>query len=204
MDSPAIRVEGLGKRFELGEARRTGNLRESLSDAAAALFRRRRRPRGTDHIWALWDLSFDVAEGSARARLSLAPLQFAVGGLQPRDLLPSLDLLQRVVGRGRALDLILSGDMIDAAEAHRIGLANKVVPVAELRDAIDGYVKTLASKSPMAIARSIEAIGSGGETSQNEAMVLEAGLFGLCFSTEDMKEGTAAFLEKRKADFPGR
>jgi enoyl-CoA hydratase len=112
--------------------------------------------------------------------------------------------LQRVVGRGRALDLILSGDMIDAAEAHRIGLANRVVPAAELRDTVERYAKTLAAKSPMAIARSIEAIVSGGETSQNEAMVLEAGLFGLCFSTEDMREGTTAFLEKRKPDFPGR
>jgi len=83
--------------------------------------------------------------------------------------------LQRVVGRGRALDLILSGDMIDAAEAHRIGLANRVVPAAELRDTVERYAKTLAAKSPMAIARSIEAIVSGGETSQNEAMVLEAG-----------------------------
>ncbi len=112
--------------------------------------------------------------------------------------------LQRVVGRGRALDLILSGEMIDAAEAHRIGLANQVVPAADLRDAVTAYAEKLCSKSPLALARCIEAIVSGGETGQHEAMVLEAGLFGLCFATEDMREGTTAFLEKRQADFPGR
>ncbi len=112
--------------------------------------------------------------------------------------------LQRVVGRGRALDLILSGEMIDAAEAYRIGLANQVVPAGELRETVTTYAGKLCSKSPLAVARCIEAVVSGGETSQHEAMVLEAGLFGLCFATEDMREGTTAFLEKRKADFPGR
>ena len=112
--------------------------------------------------------------------------------------------LQRVVGRGRALDLILSAEMIDATEAYRIGLANQVVPAAELRAAVAAYAAKLCSKSPLALARCIEAVVSGGETSQQEAMVLEAGLFGLCFATEDMREGTSAFLEKRKADFPGR
>lgn len=112
--------------------------------------------------------------------------------------------LQRVVGRGRALDLILSADMIDAVEALRIGLVNRVVPAAELHAAVEAYAENLASKSPLALARSIEAIVSGGETSQHEALALEAGLFGLCFCTEDMREGTAAFLEKRKPEFPGR
>ncbi len=111
--------------------------------------------------------------------------------------------LQRVVGRGRALDLILSGDMIDAAEAYRIGLVNRVVPAAELRSTVEAYAGNLCAKSPLALARSIEAVVSGGETSQQEALVLEAGLFGLCFATEDMREGTSAFLEKRKAEFPG-
>jgi enoyl-CoA hydratase len=112
--------------------------------------------------------------------------------------------LQRVVGRGRALDMILSGDMIDAAEALRIGLVNRVVPAAELHSTVTAYADNLCTKSPLALARSIEAVVSGGETSQQEALVLEAGLFGLCFATEDMREGTGAFLEKRKADFPGR
>jgi len=112
--------------------------------------------------------------------------------------------LQRVVGRGRALDLILSAEMIDAAEAHRIGLANRVVPAAELRATVESYANNLCTKGPLALARSIEAVVSGGEMSQHEALVLEAGLFGLCFATEDMREGTKAFLEKRKAEFPGR
>jgi enoyl-CoA hydratase len=112
--------------------------------------------------------------------------------------------LQRLVGRGRAMDLILSGDMIDAAEAHRIGLVNKLFAPEELRQGVESYVKTLTKKSPVALGRAIEAIVGGGEISQAEAMRLEAGLFGLSFATEDMKEGTLAFLEKRKASFKGR
>lgn len=112
--------------------------------------------------------------------------------------------LQRIVGRGRALDLIMSGDMIDAAEAHRIGLANRLFPADELTAGVEAYVKTLEKKSPIALSRAIEAIVAGGEISQDEAMRLEAALFGLCFATEDMSEGTKAFLEKRKPSFSGR
>jgi enoyl-CoA hydratase len=112
--------------------------------------------------------------------------------------------LQRVVGRGRALDLILSGDMIDAAEAHRIGLANRVFSAEELQEGVEAYVKTLGKKGPLALTRAIEAVVAGGEISQDEAMRMEAALFGLCFATEDMTEGTKAFLEKRKPEFSGR
>ena len=112
--------------------------------------------------------------------------------------------LQRIVGRGRALDLILSGAMIDATEAYRIGLVNRVVAGSSLRDEVKRYAATLNSKGPLALARAIEAVISGGEVSMAEALKLEAGLFGLCFATEDMREGTCAFLEKRKASFPGR
>lgn len=112
--------------------------------------------------------------------------------------------LQRLVGRGKALDLILSGDTIDAAEAYRIGLADRIVPAADLRSAVTDYAKKLLAKSPIALTRALEAIHAGGEIALSEALTLEASLFGLCFATEDMREGTRAFVEKRKPTFTGR
>jgi len=112
--------------------------------------------------------------------------------------------LSRIVGRGRALALILGGEMIDAAEALRIGLCNRVVPAAELRATVADHARRMAAKSPLALARALEAVLAGGEMAQGEAMKLEAALFGLCFATEDMREGTKAFLEKRKPEFAGR
>lgn len=112
--------------------------------------------------------------------------------------------LQRLVGRGRALDLILTGDTIDATEAHRIGLVDRLTPAAELRAVAGAYAAKLLGKSPLALARALEAVISGGEMSMYEALRLEASLFGLCFATEDMREGTRAFVEKRKPRFPGR
>ncbi len=112
--------------------------------------------------------------------------------------------LPRLVGRGRALDLILSGATIDAAEAHRIGLVERLCPAAQLREAVEVYAANLLAKSPTALAAALEAVLSGGEIALPEALRLEASLFGLCFATEDMREGTGAFLEKRKPRFPGR
>jgi len=112
--------------------------------------------------------------------------------------------LQRLVGRGRALDLILTGDTIDATEAHRIGLVDRLVPAADLHAAATAYASKLLGKSPLALARALESVISGGEMSLSEALRLEASLFGLCFATEDMREGTRAFIEKRKPRFPGR
>jgi enoyl-CoA hydratase len=112
--------------------------------------------------------------------------------------------LPRIVGRGSALDLILRGEMIDAAEALRIGLVSRVVAAATLRDAAAAYAATLNTKSPTALARALEAVLSGAETSFSEAERMESALFGLGFATEDMREGTRAFLEKRKPSFPGR
>ena len=119
--------------------------------------------------------------------------------------------LTRLVGRGRALELILSGGTIDAAEAWRIGLVNQVVspaegqtPVAALRAAVDSLARTIATKGPVAVRYAIEAVVAGSEQSQADGLRLEATLFGLCFATEDMKEGTSAFREKRKAAFKGR
>jgi enoyl-CoA hydratase len=112
--------------------------------------------------------------------------------------------LQRLVGRGRALHLILSGEVIDAAEAYRIGLVERVMPAAELRAGVAAYAANLLTKSPIAIARALDAILSGGEMPLPEALRLEASLFGLCFASDDMREGTRAFVEKRKPRFTGR
>ncbi len=112
--------------------------------------------------------------------------------------------LQRLVGRGRALDLILSGEAIDAAEALRIGLVERVVPGAELRATVTAYAGKLLAKSPKALARALDAVLAGGEVALPEALELEAAMFGLCFATEDMREGTRAFVEKRKPKFSGR
>ena len=112
--------------------------------------------------------------------------------------------LPRLVGRGRALELILGGGMIDAARAERIGLVERVVPAAELGERAAAWLAELAGKSPLAAARALEAVIAGCEVSLAEAQRLEAGLFGLCFATEDMREGTAAFLAKRTASFRGR
>jgi enoyl-CoA hydratase len=112
--------------------------------------------------------------------------------------------LARLVGRGRALDLILTGDVIDAGQALRIGLIEKVVPAADLRATVAAYAAKILSKSPLAIARALDAVIAGGEMPLSEALRLEASLFGLCFATDDMREGTRAFVEKRKPQFPGR
>lgn len=112
--------------------------------------------------------------------------------------------LARLVGRGRALDLILTGATVPADQAERIGLVEHVVPAAELSERVDAYLALLAQKSPLALARSLEAVLGGSECSLEQAQKLEAGLFGLCFATEDMREGTRAFLEKRAPEFTGR
>ena len=112
--------------------------------------------------------------------------------------------LSRIVGRGRALELLLTGDPITAQEAHRLGLVNRVVPAAELMAEAKKLAATLASKAPIAIRYILEAVHKGLEMPFPQAQVFEATLFGLVSSTEDMREGTKAFLEKRKAEFKGR
>ncbi|HET9441047.1 MAG TPA: enoyl-CoA hydratase-related protein [Longimicrobiales bacterium] len=111
--------------------------------------------------------------------------------------------LPRVVGRGRALELMLTGDMIDAQEAYRIGLVNHVYPQAELMGAAEQWAKKMAGNGPVAVALAIEAVDNGYHTSTEDALRLESNLFGLLASTSDMREGMGAFLEKRKADFKG-
>jgi enoyl-CoA hydratase len=112
--------------------------------------------------------------------------------------------LPRLVGKGRALQLILSGEMISAQEAYRIGLVNEVVPAANLITRAEAILKKIASNAPIAVKFALEATNKGVETSQAEGLLLEASYFGLCAATEDKKEGTTAFLEKRTPRFHGR
>lgn len=112
--------------------------------------------------------------------------------------------LPRLVGRGIALELLLTGDMISAARAYEIGLVNKVVPAADLRAEAMKLAAMLASKAPLAVRYILEAVQHGAEMSLADAQHLEATLFGLISSTDDMKEGTRAFLEKRQAAWTGR
>jgi len=112
--------------------------------------------------------------------------------------------LPRLVGKGRALQLILSGEIISAQEAYRIGLVNEVVPPAELIPRAEAILKRILANAPIAIRLSLEAVNKGVETSQDEGLALEASFFGLCAGTEDKKEGTAAFLHKRAPQFQGR
>jgi enoyl-CoA hydratase len=112
--------------------------------------------------------------------------------------------LPRLVGKGRALQLILSGEMISAQEAHRIGLINEIVPAADLIARAEGILGKIASNAPIAVRFALEAANKGLETSQSEGLLLEAAYFGLCAATDDKKEGTSAFLEKRAPQFHGR
>src|ERR1700754_4223193 len=112
--------------------------------------------------------------------------------------------LPRLVGKGRALQLILTGGIITAAEAYRIGLVNEVVPPARLIARAEAILNEIFSNAPLAVKFSLEAVNKGLESSQAEGMSLEASLFGLCAGSDDKKEGTSAFLEKRKAQFKGQ
>jgi enoyl-CoA hydratase len=112
--------------------------------------------------------------------------------------------LPRLVGKGRALQLILSGEMISAQEAYRIGLVNEIVRAADLIMRAEAILKKIASNAPIAVKFALEAANKGMDTSQGEGLLLEASYFGLCAATEDKKEGTTAFLEKRAPQFRGR
>ena len=112
--------------------------------------------------------------------------------------------LPRLVGKGRALQLILTGETISAQEAYRIGLVNEVVPSANLIARAETILKQIAANAPIAVKFSLEAANKGMDTSQAEGFALEASYFGICAATEDKKEGTSAFLEKRAPQFHGR
>jgi enoyl-CoA hydratase len=112
--------------------------------------------------------------------------------------------LPRIVGKGRALELMLTAQFIKADEAYRIGLANKVVPQAELMDTARKTMSTILANGPIAVGLAIECATRGMEMSVDDGLALESNLFGLLAATNDMREGMSAFLEKRKADFTGR
>src|SRR5262249_4375497 len=112
--------------------------------------------------------------------------------------------LPRLVGKGRAMELILTGAPIDASEAQRIGLVNRVVPHAELMSEVRKLAGQLAKGAPVAAPYIIAAVNRGFEMPFAEACRYEATLFGLVASTADMREGTTAFLEKRKPQFEGK
>lgn len=112
--------------------------------------------------------------------------------------------LPRLCGKGMAHELILTGEMIPAEEALRIGLVNHVTEPAELIATAEAIAKKIIANAPLAVKFSMEAIERGMEMPQEEGLFLEATLFGLICTTEDMREGTRAFLEKRPAKFQGR
>jgi len=112
--------------------------------------------------------------------------------------------MARLLGKGKALELILTGDRVNAQDAERIGLVNKVVPAAELMATAEAMARKIASRGPLAVRAAIEAVMVGSDMGFEEGQFLEATLFGLLASTEDMKEGMAAFLEKRTAQFQNK
>ena len=112
--------------------------------------------------------------------------------------------MARIIGRGRALQLLRTGEQIGAAEAFRIGLVNAVVAPAELLGAAAAMMGQMLANAPLAIALCIEAVDRGLDMSVDEGCALEANHFGLLAATDDMREGMRAFLEKRAAQFAGR
>lgn len=112
--------------------------------------------------------------------------------------------LPRLVGKGRALELILTGDMIPADEAYRIGLANRVAEPADLMPVCRELLTKILSRAPVAIRSALDAVNAGLDMPFAAAEDYEAALFGLCVATDDMREGVSAFLEKRPAKFIGR
>ena len=144
-------------------------------------------------------LACDLRIASDKARLGQPEINLGIipggGGTQR---------LTRLVGEGKAMEMILTGDMIDAATAHAIGLVNMVVPHAELEAKTMALAARIAEKSPIALRLAKEAVKLASRSNLDEGLRREVDLFALCFASEDKEEGVRAFLEKRKAVFTGR
>jgi enoyl-CoA hydratase len=144
-------------------------------------------------------LACNLRTASTSARMGLPEVSLGIipgyGGTQR---------LGRIAGPAVAREWILTGEQYSAEEAHRVGVVNRVFPPAELREGTMKLVETILSRGPIAVRFAIEAINRGANIPQREGEILECDLFGLAASTEDMREGMRAFLEKRKPDFKGR
>lgn len=144
-------------------------------------------------------MACDIRIASEKAKLSQPEVNLGVmpgaGGTQR---------LPRLVGKGKAMELVFTGDMVGAEEAKAIGLVNRVVPAESLLEEARKMAKKILTKGPVAIAMSKRAIHEGLEMTLKEGLKLEAKLFGELFETSDMKEGVKAFLEKRAPHFEGR
>src|SRR5207342_1065775 len=137
-------------------------------------------------------IASDAAKfGQPEVKLGLIP---GYGGTQR---------LPRLIGKGRALQLLLTGEMIDAAEAYRIGLVNRVVPGGELVAAAKSMLGQMLANGPLALAHCIELVNRGADVTLDQALAAEATAFGLLAATDDKREGTRAFLEKRAPSFTG-
>jgi len=144
-------------------------------------------------------MACDIRIASENARFSQPEINLGImcggGGTQR---------LPKLVGEGRAMEMVLTGDMIDAATAERYGLVNHVYPSADLEAETMSLAEKIAEKAPIALQLSKEAVKFASRSNLDEGLRREVDLFAICFSTEDKKEGVAAFLEKRKPEFKGR
>jgi enoyl-CoA hydratase len=144
-------------------------------------------------------LSCDIRIASDKSRFGQPEINLGIipggGGTQR---------LTRLVGEGKAMQMILTGEMIDAQEAYRIGLVNDVYPADQLESKTMELAAKIAEKSPVALAMAKTAVKNAARMNLREGLDQEIDLFALCFSSEDKEEGVRAFLEKRKADFKGR